>query len=486
MLAFAPEIFEGESLYSWLARWGIRSGMPSTRAALTHLLGNDFRQLMSMLPSYAGMLSSASGITVNDLVELHSALPYWRLFTNQDVFNGVLNDMTAGDTQSAYSRLSIIASRVVEPTVIRFCPRCAVRDVHLHGVAFWHTEHQLPGVIACAQHRVMLAPVSRSRSRLILPPQLEGAVQLRQAPEAAVELAQLSLELLKGHLGSLQSERLSYVYSVRLAEKGFASANLNVKQHAWRAELERHWSPLLSEPSIESIFSLGHCQQFPACMVRGIAANHHPLKHLLMIGVLFESVGDFVRFSEVATDIHQKVIEQNTRTLDSGSQRRKSEIERQAVVKLKAGQSLRQVAKALGGSVSTFKRIALKHGIEIERRTKTLFEEERRAIWRMLVIGKSTQNIAAHIGCSVGAVEQELGRYPELPELRSRIRFYHKRSVHRANLLATQRSLQTQTRKQLQDTARASYTWLFKHDKTWLYEQLPVAVPRAARRQFRQ
>ncbi|WP_026970854.1 TnsD family Tn7-like transposition protein [Aliagarivorans marinus] len=482
MLAFAPEIFEGESLYSWLTRWAMRAGMPSSRVALEHLVGRNHRQLMSLLPSVVEPLARFSHLPALDLVEHHSALPYWRLFTNETVFNSVQKDMVSGDTQSAYSRLSIVASRVTEPSVIRYCPRCAASDLHQYGVAFWHTEHQLPGVIACATHRVMLVSVPRSRSRLVLPPQLERAVQLSLAPMVAVQLAQLSRELLDASWSPLGNERLIYAYSVRLAEMGFASANLNVRQQAWRSELEAYWNPLLSEPSLDSVFSLGKRQQFPACMVRGVAANHHPLKHLLMVGALFESVSDFMRFTETAEATHQKVLERHARRIDRDKLRRKLEVEQQTLSKLKAGQSLRRVAKTLGGSVSTFKRIALRGGIEIKRRTQKLFEEERRVIWRKLVIGKSTQDIAAHIGCSVGAVEQELGRYSELPELRSRIRFYHKRGEHRANLVATQNSLKTPSRKQIQDAARASYTWLFKHDKDWLYKQLPEAIPRADRR----
>ncbi|WP_084405017.1 TnsD family Tn7-like transposition protein [Aliagarivorans taiwanensis] len=486
MLAFVPEIFEGESLYSWLARWGLRSGMPSTRVALAHLIGKNHRQLMSLLPSYAETLSSVSGHSVQCLVEQHSALPYWRAFTKQEVFNNVLNDMSNGNTQSAYSRLSIVASRVAEPSVIRYCPRCAASDLHQYGVAFWHTEHQLPGVIACATHRVMLVSVPRSRSRLVLPPQLERALQFKLAPLVAVRLAQLSRELLEVCWTPLDNEWLIYAYSVRLAEMGFASPNLNVRQQTWRSELEVYWNPLLSEPSLDSVFSLGKRQQFPACIVRGVAANHHPLKHLLMVGALFESVSDFMRFSGTAEVTHQKVIERHARRIDREKSQLKLEVEQQTLSKLKTGQSLRQVAKTLGGSVSTFKRIALRGSVEVKRRTQKLFEEERRIIWRKLTIGKSTQAIAAHIGCSVGAVEQELGRYSELPVLRSRIRFYHKRSEHRANLVATQNSLKTPSRKQIQDAARASYTWLFKHDKDWLYKQLPEAIPRAARRSSKQ
>ena len=77
MPKFVPTLFEGESLYSWLARWGLRSGMPSKRIALKYLIGENHLQLMSLLPSYAGILANLSGLSVKQLINEHSALPYY-------------------------------------------------------------------------------------------------------------------------------------------------------------------------------------------------------------------------------------------------------------------------------------------------------------------------------------------------------------------------------------------------------------------------
>lgn len=485
MPKFVPTLFKGESLYSWLARWGLRSGMPSKRIALKYLIGENHLQLMSLLPSYAGILANLSGLSVKQLINEHSALPYWQLFTSRETFKSVRSDMAQGDTHTAYSRLSIIASRVCEPRVIRYCPLCCSNDVHSHGVAFWHTEHQLPGVTACCTHQVKLISVKRSRSSLILPPQLHHTPHIALATKTSVKLAQLSRELLSSDFQHLDNERLIYAYKVRLAEKGYASESLNVRQLAWRTALENYWSELLPDVSVNSVFSLGKNQQFPTCMTRGLASNHHPLKHLLMIGAQFESVNDFIRFYQGAEITHQKVIERNTLRVNTKQLEAKQEKEQQALSKLKAGHSLRQVAKELGGSISTFKHLAIKNGVEVNRRAQKLFEQQRHSIWKQLVDGKTTQKIATNIGCSNGAVEQELHQYPELLSLRARIRFLSKRSEHREKLISTKNRFEKPTRKQIQDAARSAYTWLFKHDKQWLYTQLPAAIPRNSRRTSR-
>ncbi|KJG05904.1 hypothetical protein UB33_11090 [Photobacterium angustum] len=485
MLVFSPELFDDESLYSWLARWGLRSGMPSNRVALKHLIGDGYRQLTSLLPSYAEPLSRLSHQPVVELIGKHTAIGYFRLFTDISVFEQVVADMVSGDTHSVYARLSIVANRVVEPTDIRFCPICAARDYKYHGVTIWHMEHQLPGVVACAHHRVLLCSMVRTRSRLLLPPQTDKTTHLSIAPLAAVRLAQLSTELLYSNMKALDSGKVAYCYRVRLAEKGYASIGLKVRQDAWRKELENYWLPVLKEPSIKSVFDLGNGLQFPSCMVRGIAAQHHPLKHLLMIGALFNSVSEFANYYQTADAIHKKLNELHKRKPNKSKDLAELDYQQQVLFQLHNGKSLRQVTQTLGGSVTTVKRIALRHGIEINRRAQKLFEAQRCAIRQLLVIGKSTQDIAKAIGCSVGAVEQELGAYPELKELRRKIRFYRKRGEHRTNLLQTIEDLEVPTRKQVQTVARASYTWLFKHDKEWLYEHLPVATNSHGRSQLK-
>jgi DNA-binding CsgD family transcriptional regulator len=320
--------------------------------------------------------------------------------------------------------------------------------------------------------------VAKKRSRLLLPPEFELVSDPSIASPAAVRLAKLSSELLGAQMHAPSKDRLIFGYQVRLAEKGYASVSLQVRQESWRQELEAFWEPILSVPSINSIFKLGKRLQFPACMVRGQAIQHHPLKHLLMIGALFESVSDFIDYCQCADVMHKSLIRRYKKVSNQSSELAGLVYQQKSLALLRKGKSLRQTAQALGGSVTTLKMIAIRHGIDINRRPHKLFATERRAIWRQLVIGTQAQEIAENIGCSVGAVEQELRYYPEIKDLRRKIRYYRKRHEHRAKLIHTMMSLTLASRGQVQSKARASYTWLFKHDKQWLYQQLPQAIIR--------
>lgn len=40
--------------------------------------------------------------------------------------------------------------------LLRFCPVCAREDEQQFGIAYWHCEHQIPGVSACCRHSCRL------------------------------------------------------------------------------------------------------------------------------------------------------------------------------------------------------------------------------------------------------------------------------------------------------------------------------------------
>lgn len=100
----------------------------------------------------------------------------------------------------------------------------------------------------------------------------------------------------------------------------------------------------------------------------------------------------------------------------------------------------------------------------------------------MLKTGESTASIAQKMECSQGAIEQILTQFPDIKKLRIQIRFKKQRDIHRSAVKECLNSLEIPTRGKVQKFQRSAYTWLFKHDKEWLYKALPEAIPRINRR----
>ena len=101
------------------------------------------------------------------------------------------------------------------------------------------------------------------------------------------------------------------------------------------------------------------------------------------------------------------------------------------------------------------------------------------------MLGEKTSDIAFKFGISVGSVEKVLSKHPELVILRKQIWFYQRRKFHRSAILSHMDHNPTVTRKLIGLALGASYIWLYKHDKEWLYVHLPPEIPRSKRFQIK-
>lgn len=78
-------------------------------------------------------------------------------------------------------------------------------------------------------------------------------------------------------------------------------------------------------------------------------------------------------------------------------------------------------------------------------------------------------------------MEQVLKCYPEIKELRARIRYKAKRDEMLAILEKCIRDNSSFTRNQIKQAENAAYMWLFKHEKCLLNDVLPNAILRQRR-----
>ena len=106
------KLYSNETLYSFLARNGLMSGLPSSRRFLKQFLGATNQQLTSQLPSYIAALLNYTYEDFLSLVEQHTVIPYYRPFLHQDVYQKAINDLKTGESTNLYGRFSLIANRI--------------------------------------------------------------------------------------------------------------------------------------------------------------------------------------------------------------------------------------------------------------------------------------------------------------------------------------------------------------------------------------
>lgn len=217
-------------------------------------------------------------------------------------------------------------------------------------------------------------------------------------------------------------------------------------------------------------------KRYPDCLFYNPHSFHHPIKHLVLISALYKnwpSFVDFYRFGEI--EIQQEEVSRNTFSTQLRNQKEN------ALKALKQGESLRKVAEETGLSVRTVGIIAAKNNISISLRPYKIYKNLERTIWRKLLIGESARIIAKSYDLSTGAVELILSKHPYLISLRAKIRFFETREKYRKALITIRQKHPDFRRSDIRKLSESMYSWLYRHDKPWLYSHLPAAVSRRVR-----
>lgn len=156
MLAYFPQVYPGELLYSVLARYHRHMGAPSSIQSMESLYGYRLVVASADLPGHlqalVDRLPPGSGWTADRVIEELTLFPYFTAFQPPNVAQRTRAAMRQGVTDGMLLRLGIAAFRVGHVTRLRFCPLCLAEMEECHGEPYWRRDHQLPGVLVCPAH----------------------------------------------------------------------------------------------------------------------------------------------------------------------------------------------------------------------------------------------------------------------------------------------------------------------------------------------
>lgn len=156
MLAYFPQIYPGELLYSVLARYHRHMGAPSPIQSMEALFGRRLIVASVDLPGYlqalADRLPRGFGWTADRIIDELTLLPYYTALQPPSVERLARKAMLRGQTDGLLMRLGLAAFRVGRVTRLRFCSLCLQQMGEQYGEYYWRRDHQLPGVLACPDH----------------------------------------------------------------------------------------------------------------------------------------------------------------------------------------------------------------------------------------------------------------------------------------------------------------------------------------------
>ncbi|MGR5108087.1 TnsD family Tn7-like transposition protein [Vibrio jasicida] len=470
-----PNHLPDETAYSLLCRLHLRAAHNSFIKDTLSLVNVNASRPANEFPSYIPGLSRLIGLPELVIVNEMTTFQYYKPFCSEEVTNVLLKSLISGHTASLQARLGKIASRLPSKLPLTSCPLCVAYDIETYGTSYWHIIHQVAGLNVCPIHKCYLHKQPHSSMRIVLPTARKPIQFANNTDE--VGFSKLIQNELNYYPANISLSTIHNCYLQQLAVQGLLTSHSRIKQRMLRCLLLDNLNSIHIEKKIEAYFtSQINKHQYPECLFYNIQAVHQPLKHLLFISALFNDWAHFLDCLETS----QQTLPQKNIAIPTPPVAAAINWEL-AIAELKSGSSMRAVAKSFGTTVNTLKIKAAQQNIKVDTRPSKLFKDTEEQILNRLDKGDKTQSIAADFGLSVGAIEKVLSKHSELKEVRKKIRFSEARNLRCTEVLDYLVKYPNATRNQIKRELNGAYMWLYRHEREWLYKNLPPEIPRQQR-----
>lgn len=504
MLSFFPTPYPDEVLYSVLARYHVRSGNTSPKATIQELFNSRTVTATVDLPATLRILVQNlplfSKHTVESLAYSHTLYPFYAAFLPDDRAARVLESMSLGQGGDIHNRTGIMASAVESPRYLRFCPICLSADEQKYGEAYWHRLHQVPGVLVCPIHAVFLLDSTvgaqgankheyHAASPQNCPVVMHSLATDEDTIHKLIVLAQDISWLLTNRPCTQSLELLRQKYTSLLIEKRLATPSGRVHQK----ELIDSFVFFYGREFLQSLDSMVNYDE-PNNWLCSIGRKHrktfHPVRHLLTIRFLGQSIENFFRLNyehppfgdgpwiclNAASSEHylRPAITDLVLTYDSGTKKPvgtfscacgfiysrtgpdTTDDDRYRIGKIKAygpvwEEKLRQLVQVekLGLRMSA-------RQLKVDPNTVKRYA---------LLLGLETSWLRAPI------INDEITQHPLQSQVNQLEETLHQ---HREAWQNLQNQYPQASRTALRNLAPAVYVWLYRHDREWLLTNSPV------------
>lgn len=448
--------FEDECFFSLCSRQHIFWAKDSPQETLASLFGHGIHSYSHDFPRNLDSLNlnavTAWG-SAEEIIDQHTIAPMFFPFQSREHAIAHKEAMRGNNLGTIKYKLGLITGRFGGEHPLKACSECIIADRRTHGVAYWHLSHQFPGVTTCPTHDRLLRESKENRqwskafswfipseSILIEDEPLgidESAFEaLKDITNAATKLGKLGLTT------SFESALVTQVYKAALARLGTSR-----REKAVAAEdFAHHCSTLRKHPQFSSLPSSSLCAiAFTSQMTRKPRGYCHPLKHLVLISWLFQSIESFVSDYQ-----HQARLRENAKVNEP-----------------------REVKQLEAKQWTTAKVVTPPTVLK----PKKIFKEVKENILDSLSSGRSKVEVCTSFGISISTVNRILRLNPIIEERRNETIKLKKDDQYRTQWCLTVANNPGLSTKKIRKLIPNIYSWLYRNDKIWLSVQttsLPI------------
>lgn len=374
------------------------------------------------------------------------------------------------------------------------CEDCICEDKDVHGFAYWHRQHQLPGSFVCTNHGSPVLQSSvridgRGRSTFFLPNDPEivttrtSIISDLQQP-LLQRLSILSAAALTSILpGGYSPQILLATYQHGLKQQGLLTKCGQVRAREFVKWLRDQYHSIAGLNPFNRIVDEHHVEGMLR-LVRKPRGNFHSVSHLLLIDALF---GNWDKFTSVYAWEQQMELRLSLQKTTEPEEAHPTCENEALVIELarrhKNGEgSLTALSRELGLDVSTAIRWLGKLGLlEIARRPQVLTHEIRSEIIQSIKCGEPFRQISKAFSLSRATIDRICNEQPKLHETWRAASHERMRKAEREKVELLIRSIPDITLAEIRRTKNSGYSWLSRHDKEWLKSRLPAKTAHRSR-----
>lgn len=495
MLTWLPD----ETLFSLCSRHhyfsGRRLGSDTNTMLFGHRRGGAQHDLPSCIDEFVARTNGQYG-AAGYVCSERTLLRYYRKFIDQSDEDRVVVMLRSGSVANLKFQMGILTSRFRANHPLKACVDCMEIDRHAVGWAYWHLEHQYPGVWVCPVHGRLLNESNLKANgveRFLwhLPDvahfrTFDSELGADIAPTGTLfRISKLTVNLLRDEtLGRLDVAQLHRLYRAELDGRNLLTAKGGFRLREIASQFEAHVRPLRQLSEFAALpATVDEAYHQLSRHLRTPRTGTHPLRHIVMIDWL---VGDCERFLERYAQVVSKwqvhvsqgkhdELEPHLALLNG---HKKEDL---AALIQHHGSSVRAAAAELGIDTATAMAWAAQMGIQVSRRPKKLKHEIRESLITRLREGAEKAAVAIEFSISVETVTHVLRTEIGLHSAWKEVRFQHALNNARALWEGLTSSHAHLGIKLLRRMHPATYAWLYRNDRTWLVAQSPAHVTRTSK-----
>ena len=277
-----PKPYPDELLYSWFARYYVRSGYISYRFVTEDLYVNPCTKPN---PEFWNKLTddTIAGInrymSLEDVIMKHTMFPQNARFLpreRKEKAYALLLNMDKEYNNALYIKKGYGA----KTRRLQYCPLCVREDRQEYGETYWHRKHQLIGVDVCAKHNCRLVDSGMEISSKPSPSLMSAELEVPHDEKEDFKVTEMESKVAKYIVDVFQTPidfqnevdvgkylHSTMEYTKYVTERGMKRKMIEISKDFFEYYKELPNNPITEQWHLESVFLNRNMNLYDVCLV---------------------------------------------------------------------------------------------------------------------------------------------------------------------------------------------------------------------------